>query len=122
MSMLSTITPAIGMPMPPPIPNTALITPMPIATRAGGNVSRTIPNASGKTAPATPWITRPAISTSIELASPATTEPTANVTSTAVSTRPLPNRSPMRPSSGVATEAESRKPVMTQVAVAVEVP
>ena len=107
--------------MPPPMPNTALMTPMPTGTRSAGNVSRTMPNESGNTAPATPWMTRPAIRTSIEEARPATTDPAANVTRTAVSTRPLPNRSPRRPSSGVATDAERRKPVKTHVAVEVSV-
>ena len=90
MSKLSTITPDSGSPMPPPMPKIAVIVPRPVATRSGGNVSRTMPNASGNTPPATPWTMRPAISTPIELASAHTTPPSENMTSTTVSTRPLP--------------------------------
>ena len=53
-------------------------------------MSRTIPNASGKTPPATPCSTRPAITTSIEPASALITAPTENSSSTTVSVLPLP--------------------------------
>jgi hypothetical protein len=62
----STIAPDATSPTPPPIPNVALIKPIPCATRSGGNSSRMIPNASGKTAPAKPWMARPATSSPIE--------------------------------------------------------
>ena len=87
---MSTITPDSGSPMPAPMPKIALTSPSPVAIRSGGNVSRMIPNASGKTPPATPWMTRPAISTPIEFASAQTTPPSENSSSTSVSTRPLP--------------------------------
>ena len=67
-SKLSTMTPDSGSPIPPPIPKIALTSPSPVATRSGGNVSRTMPKASGNTPPATPWITRPTSSSSIECA------------------------------------------------------
>ncbi len=81
---------------------------MPVATRSGGNSSRMIPKASGKTAPATPWIARPAIRTPIEWESAQTNEPTAKKISVTSSIRSLPNMSPSRPMIGVATEAVSR--------------
>ena len=86
----SAITPESGSPMPAPMPRIALTRPRPVATLSGGKVSRMIPNASGKTPPATPWITRPAIRTAIEWARAHTTPPTAKSSSTSVSTRPLP--------------------------------
>ena len=81
---------------------------MPVATFSGGNSSRMIPKASGKTAPPTPWITRPAISMPIECDSAATIDPVPKVTRVATSIRDLPKMSPSRPTIGVATEAESR--------------
>src|SRR5215217_6187084 len=100
--------------MPPPMPNIAESVPMATERRSGENSSLMIPNAKGNTPPATPWMTRPAITTSIEPASAATTEPAQNSSSTPESTRPLPNRSPSLPASGVQTDAETRKPVSTQ--------
>ena len=90
------------------MPNVALIPPIAVATRSGGNVSRMIPNASGKIPPPTPWITRPTTSTPSDGASAQTTLPAAKTSSTIVSTRPRPNRSPSLPTIGVATEAASR--------------
>jgi hypothetical protein len=120
-SALSMMIPERGRPMPPPMPNVALSEPIATGTRSAGKVSRMIPNASGKTPPATPWIARPRTSTSIEGASAQTIEPAANTTSTRTSIRALPKRSPSLPMSGVATDALSRKPVSTQLAVAAEV-
>ena len=88
--MPSAITPESGRPMPAPIPRIALTSPSPEATLSGGNVSRMIPKARGKTPPATPWITRPTISTAIECARAQTTPPTEKRISTSVSTRPFP--------------------------------
>ena len=82
--------PESGSPIPPPIPNTALMIDSPPGTRSRGNVSRITPKASGNTPPATPWSARPAIRTAIESASALTTPPAANSASTIVSTRPLP--------------------------------
>ena len=87
---LSTITPDSGSPIPPPMPKIALTMLRPPAIWSRGNVSRTIPNASGKTPPATPCSTRPAITTSIVGASALITAPSENSASTAVSIRPLP--------------------------------
>ena len=74
----SAITPDSGRPMPAPMPRIALTSPSPLAARSGGKVSRMIPNASGKTPPATPWITRPAISRAIVCDSAQTTPPAEN--------------------------------------------
>lgn len=89
-SVLSTISPDSGRPMPPPMPNIALSTPMPRPTRSRGKVSRMIPKASGNTPAPTPWSTRPEMTTPMLWASPQTTEPAAKVSSTRASTRPLP--------------------------------
>ena len=51
-----------------------------------------------------------------------TIEPKEKMSSTPVSTRALPNRSPSLPASGVHTEAESRNPVSTQDVVEDSVP
>src|SRR3954451_4649519 len=73
------IGPASTMPAPPPIPRIEEIIAMPNATRSGGNSSLMMPNASGNTAPARPWTTRPAIITPIVWASADITVPTASV-------------------------------------------
>ena len=49
-------TPDSGRPMPPPMPNIAEIRPIATARLSAGSSSLMIPNASGKTPPATPWI------------------------------------------------------------------
>ena len=77
--MLSTIAPDSGRPMPPPMPNIAEIIPMATDRRSAGSSSSMIPKASGNTPPATPWMTRPAITISIEPASPETIEPKAKM-------------------------------------------
>ena len=66
-----------------------------------------IPKDSGKIAPATPWITRPTISNSMECEIAQTNEPTPNVINVITSTFSLPNMSPSRPTIGVATEART---------------
>src|SRR5262249_39379056 len=76
---------------PAPIPSSAEISAIPCGTRARGNSSRMIANASGKIAPPAPWITRPRIITWIDVARPATTVPTASTTRTTTSVRFLPN-------------------------------
>ena len=70
---------------------------MPVATRSGGNSSRMIPKASGKTAPAAPCTARPATSRAMLCDRAAISEPIANRQSTATSVRSLPNMSPTRP-------------------------
>ena len=59
-------------------------------TRSGGSSSRTMPNASGKGAPAAPCRARAAISTPIESASAAPTVPTAKIIITITRRRFLP--------------------------------
>ena len=81
---------------------------MPPATRSRGNSSRMMPNASGKIAPPSPWITRATIITGSVVASAARSVPPARQTSTTSSIRFLPNMSPSRPAIGVATDAASR--------------
>ena len=78
------------------------------ATRSRGNSSRTIPIASGKMPPPMPCSTRPATTTSSELPSAETTLPAAKIASEATNSRRLPNMSPSRPITGVATAAASR--------------
>ena len=62
-SRWSTIGPASTIPRPPPTPSSVEMPPIAPATRSRGNSSRMMPNASGKTAPPTPWSTRAAIMT-----------------------------------------------------------
>ena len=63
------IGPASTMPRPPPMPMIAEMSAMPCGTRSSGNSSRMIANASGKTAPPAPWITRAMTITPIVVAS-----------------------------------------------------
>jgi hypothetical protein len=67
-----------------------------------------IPNESGNTAPPTPWIARPAISTSIDCETAETSDPSANTLNATTSNRFFPNMSPSRPMIGVATAAVSK--------------
>jgi hypothetical protein len=80
---------------------TADIVPTAAGTRAEGNSSRMMPNASGNTAPAAPWITRAAISTPMFNVMAARTPPMASVTRTPTRVRFLPTMSPTRPRIGV---------------------
>ena len=82
--------------------------PIAAGTRSRGNSSRMMPNDSGNTAPPSPCTTRAAIMTAIELVSAATSDPAVSATSTMMSIRSLPNMSPSRPSTGVATDALRR--------------
>ena len=56
-------------------------------------------------------MTRPAMASPLESASAHTSEPTAKAASDASSMRRLPNMSPSRPTSGIATIDASTKPV-----------
>ena len=107
-SSASTIRPAITSPTPPPMPNVALIPPIAVATRSGGNVSRMIPNASGKMPPPTPWMTRPSDQHAERRRQRAHRAAGGEREQHHVSTRPRPNRSPSLPTIGVATAAASR--------------
>ena len=85
------------MPAPPPTAAMAAMMPTAPATLTPGNSSRTMPNESGSTAPPMPWMARAMISTVMEWASPATTEPAARAASVTTSIRSLPTMSPTRP-------------------------
>ena len=87
---------------------------IPPATRSRGNSSRTMPNASGKMAPPSPWIVRATIMTGSVVARAASSVPAASPASTTTSVRFLPNMSPIRPAMGVATDAARRYAVKTQ--------
>ena len=82
--------------------------PIALATRSGGNVSRMIPNASGKMPPPTPWIDAPGDEQPIDGASAHIDAPTPKTEQHDGSTRALPKRSPSLPTIGVATDAASR--------------
>ena len=88
---------------------------IPPATRSRGNSSRTIPNASGKIAPPSPWIARAPIITGSVVASAARSVPAPSPASTTTSVRFFPNMSPSRPAIGVATDAARRYAVKIQV-------
>ena len=92
-------------------------TPTTDGTRSDGNSSRMMPNDSGNTAPPTPCSTRAPISTAMFGASAASRQPTASAISAIRSVRSLPCMSPIRPSSGVATETDRSNAVNTQVTV-----
>ncbi len=115
----STITPESTIPKPPPMPKTAESRPIAIFIFSGGNSSRMIAKLSGKSAPPAPETTRNAISDQMFHANAAPTQPARKSPRLTSSIRSLPNWSPSRPSRGVATAAETRKPVSTQVVQAV---
>ena len=114
------ITPERTSPNPPPIPNTAESSPIPTFIRSGGNSSRMMPNDSGKIAPAAPETMRNAISVQMSGAAAQPMQPTRKVASDTTSRRSFPNRSPSFPRIGVSTDADSRKPVSTQVTQVVD--
>ncbi len=118
----STITPESTIPNPPPTPKTAESRPIPTFIFSGGNSSRMIAKLSGKSAPPAPERTRNAISDQMSHASAAPMQPARKSPRLTSSSRSLPNWSPSRPRRGVATAAETRKPVSTQVVQAVLVP
>ncbi len=87
---LSRMTPLRTRPTPPPTPKVADSRPRPIPTRSGGSSSRTIPKASGNSAPAAPCSARAAIRAAIELARAAPMVPTRKISITTTSRRFLP--------------------------------
>ncbi len=111
----STIRPEKTIPKPPPIPNTAEISPIATPTFSGGNSSRMIANASGKTAAPSPCTARKPISDQMFQAAAAPRQPTRKIESEIRSNRSLPNWSPSLPTIGVATEATRSRTVSTQV-------
>ena len=92
------------------------MTPMAPATRSAGNSSRMMPKASGNTAPAAPWITRPTSITGSVVASALINVPTERAMRTATMIFSLPTMSPTRPRIGVAMAALSRYAVNSQLA------
>ena len=104
----SMIGPARTIPVPTPTPRMAESTPMAPATFSGGNSSRMIPKASGKTAPPAPWTIRPASMIGKVVARALIRVPTDSVTSTTTIIFSLPTMSPIRPRIGVAIAALSR--------------
>ncbi len=85
------------------------------ATWSAGNSSRMIEKAKGKMPPATPWITRAAISIGSEVETAASNVPSASTTSVQSNSRSLPYMSPSRPMIEVPTDADSKNPVSSQV-------
>ena len=102
------------MPMPPPTAMTLESVPIADGTRRRSNSSRMMPKETGKTAPPSPWITRPAIITPMSGASADTRLPAAIAPRTTSRVFSLPIMSPTRPMIGVATEAESSQAMRTQ--------
>ena len=102
------MTPESTIPRPPPTPRIAESRPMPPATFSGGNSSRTMPKASGKMPPATPWMTRAGISSGSEVATAASRVPAVRIAKVQSSSFSLPYMSPSRPMIAVPTEAASR--------------
>jgi len=102
------ITPERTIPTPPPTPRIAESRPIPPATLSSGNSSRTIPKASGKIPPPTPWMKRAAISSGSELATAPSRVPKPSRIRVQSSSRSLPYISPRRPMIEVPTEAASR--------------
>lgn len=78
------------------------------ASRSEGSTSRMMLMPSGTTAAARPWRARPAIIGMRESLSAQTTEPEISRTMLTRSMRRLPNMSPRRPTTGVATAAARR--------------
>src|SRR5918997_5090456 len=76
-----------------------------------------MPNDSGITPPPMPWMTRATIRTPMVGETAASTEPAHSIARENTSMRSLPTASPIRPTMGVNTDAESRYAVSTQVTV-----
>ena len=87
---LSTISPEMTSPSPPPTPNTAERSPIPTFIRSGGNSSRMMPKLSGKTAPAAPETMRNRISVQMSGAAAQPMQPIRKATSDRTSSRSLP--------------------------------
>ena len=100
--------PARTIPAPPPTAAMAATMPTPPATLAPGNSSRMMPKDRGSTAPPIPWMARARMSTPMEWATPASTDPRARASKVTTSIRSLPTMSPIRPRMGVEIEAERR--------------
>ena len=103
-----TMGPASTRPKPPPTASSAAEAPTAPATLSRGNSSRMMPTVRGSTPPPTPWIARAAISTPMDGATAASNEPTASAPRASTSIRSSPTLSPIRPTIGVNTDAETR--------------
>ncbi len=82
--------------------------PIALVTFSLGNSSRMSPNASGRTPPPIPWITRAMIITVTEVANAAMSDPRVRAISASTKNRSLPNMSPSRPMIGVNIDADKR--------------
>ena len=111
----SSISAPTTSPAPAPTPRIEDMSPMLPGTFSRGNSSRTIAKASGKMPPATPWMTRATMSMPSDCETAASSVPKLSTSSVHSSSRSLPYMSPRRPMIAVPTEAESRKPVSSQV-------
>lgn len=107
---------AEGRPSAPPTPSEALIIAVEPASRSEGSTSRMTLMPSGTTPAARPCSARPTIIGTSESLNAATTEPLTSRTMLTSSIRRLPNMSPRRPTTGVATAAASRVAVTAQAA------
>ncbi len=67
-----------------------------------------MPNATGTMPPPMPWMTRAAISTQIDEATAASSDPPASAARVTTKIRSLPIMSPTRPMIGVKIDADSR--------------
>ncbi len=115
------IAAAAGSPRAPPTPSEELISPIAEPSRSGASSSRIRLMPSGITPAAQPCSARPTIiGTSEELSAP-TTDPATSSPRQISSIRRLPNMSPSRPVTGVATAPASRVAVSTHVTDAASV-
>ncbi|CAB4834662.1 unannotated protein [freshwater metagenome] len=111
----SSITPAIGSAMPPPMPSIALIIATAPITFCGASRSLARAMEMGRTAMLTPCNARPITSGHTEGETAAITEPTSNAASAPSITERLPYMSPNLPSTGLATAPPSSAAVETQL-------
>lgn len=114
-SKRSAMKAAEGRPRAPPTPSEALIRAVELVSRSAGSTSRMTLMPSGTTAAARPCRVRPTIIGTRESLSAQTTEPATSRTMLTRSMRRLPNMSPRRPTTGVATEAASSVAVTAQM-------
>ena len=116
------ISPAIGRPMPPPMPSVALTSATPELVLSGGSVSLAMLIASGSTAIAKPCIARPITSTISRCVVAASTQPASRTASDTRIIRRLPCMSPRRPITGLAIAPLSTAAVATHDTLPAVVP
>ncbi len=112
---------AAGMPSAPPMPSEELISAIAEPSRFGGSSSRMMLMPSGIAPIAPPWMARPITMRTSSEVSAQISEPTTSRPRATMSMRRLPNMSPSRPITGVATAPARRVAVMTQDALDVVV-